>query len=700
MPPVLCNPMGNEMFMLVISAITIIIALLTAFAVVFRRHRRLSNAAFFASLLSTAVVISADSMSVLRPEPAAPWERLALAGQALAAFSWLLFTLSFARTDSWGTAGRVSRFLILMSPLVLVFSVAAPMEVFFSPPEVAGEGILFLGRGGYMFYMILLLYSVASILNLEATLKSSSGVSRWNIKYTLIGTGGIIAVNIFYYSHALLYHAANLKLLPVRTGVTLISLLLIGFSLLRHKVMDVEISVSRGIVLKSLSLFIVGLYLVGLGLIGEGMRYFGPETGKNITALLGFAGALLVLAIILSEQLRRKAAVFISKNFYRQKYDYRERWLQFTQRVSMKHSFEDLLGAVMEGFRDALGVKGASIWLSEKGGGGYACAGALDAPRPDIRPARKLAEFMRSRKWVINIHDANCREAVEADPEFIKAAGASLIVPLLNADELAGFIVLREGLAGDDYDYEDYDLLKTLAAQSTAAILNAKLSEELAEAREMEAMGKLSSFIVHDLKNAATRLSLIAQNAGEHIDNPDFRRDAVRAVANTSEKIRAVVEKLKNVSKKTSVNPEYSDLGECVRSVVEEFKSGGSCAGLSYEEPEPVRARFDKEEIVKVIINLIINALDATDGKGDVRVAVGRENDMAFVRVSDNGCGMSAEFIGKRLFRPFQTTKKKGLGIGLYQSKAIVDAHSGILKVISREGRGTDVFVYLPVGEN
>ena len=434
----------------VISVITIIIAGLTAFAVIFRRHRRFSNVAFFVSLLSTAFVISGDSMSALRPESVVLWERVLLASQAFAAFSWLLFTLSFARTDYRAAAGRVSRFLIFLSPVFLIFSVAAPIEDFFSPAEVAGEGILFLGRTGYIFYIILLFYSVASIINLEATLKSSSGVNRWNIKYTLIGTGSIIAVNIFYYSHALLYHAVNLSLLPARTWVILISLLLIGFSLLRHNVMDVEISVSRGIILKSLSLFIVGLYLVGLGLIGEGMRYFGPETGKNITALLGFAGALLVLAIVLSEQLRRKAAVFISKNFYRQKYDYREKWLQFTRRISMKHSFEDLLGAVMEGFRDALGVKGASIWLKENGSGGYACAGVLDASRPDIRPGTEVTEFMKNRKWVINIHDANCREVAEAASGFIKATGASLIVPLLDTDELAGFIVLREGLAGDD----------------------------------------------------------------------------------------------------------------------------------------------------------------------------------------------------------------------------------------------------------
>ncbi len=682
--------------MFIISIITIIIAMLTAFAVIFRRHKRLSNVAFFVSLLSTASVIWGDSMGMLSPESMMEWKRFALASEAVTAFSWLLFTLSFARTDYWSIIGKLSRFLIFLSPLLLVFSVAAPVGDFFHSPEFARGRILFLGNAGYMFYIILLFYSVASIMNIEATLKSSSGVNRWNIKYTLIGTGGIIAVNIFLYSHALLYRSINMNLLPVRTGVILISLLLIGFSLLRHKVMDVEVAVSRGILFKSLTLFIVGLYLVALGLIGEGMRYFGPETGKNITAFLGFAGAILVLAIILSEQLRRKAAVFISKNFYRQKYDYRERWLQFTQRISLKHSFEDLLGSIMEGFREATGVKGASVWLKEKDKGSYVCIKALDAAKVEIKPGRELTEFMRKRKWIINIHDINCREIAAAHSGFIKAAGASLIVPLLKVDELVGFIILREGLAGNDYDYEDYDLLKTLAAQSTAAISNAKLSEELAEAREMEVMGKLSSFIIHDLKNAAARLSLVAQNAGEHIDNPDFQRDAVRAVANTSGKIRDIVEKLKNVSKKTTINPEYSDLGSCVQSVIREFDFRGS-SKLSYEESVAVTARFDKEEIIKVIINLIINALDATDRKGDVKVVVGRENDMAFVKVSDNGCGMSAEFIEKRLFRPFQTTKKKGFGIGLYQCKAIIDAHAGKLKVISREGKGTDVFLYLPI---
>jgi len=118
---------------------------------------------------------------------------------------------------------------------------------------------------------------------------------------------------------------------------------------------------------------------------------------------------------------------------------------------------------------------------------------------------------------------------------------------------------------------------------------------------------------------------------------------------------------------------------------------------LSFSKMEPVSALFDREEISKVITNLVLNAFDATSMQGKVDITVGRENDSAFVKVSDNGCGMSEEFVERKLFRPFYTTKKKGLGIGLYQCKTIVDAHAGRLKVVSEEGRGTDFIMYLPL---
>jgi putative PEP-CTERM system histidine kinase len=610
--------------------------------------------------------------------------------------SWLLFTLSFARSDYWTNIGRFSKLLVFISPLLILFFITVPTDSFFYSPEFESEKVLFLENPGYFFNLLLLLYSIVSIVNFEATLRSSTGTDRWEIKYTLIGVGAILAINIFYYSHALLYRSINMNLLPVRTGIILISTLLIGFSLLRNEVMDIEVTISRKVLYRSLSIFIVGFYLLGLGITGEGMRYLGPQVGRNITTFLGFAGAILILTIILSEQLRRKAMVFINKNFYSQKYDYREQWLQFTERISLKHSFEELLGSIAAGFKEAIGARGASLWLKEKDGAEYHCVKALDDEVIIAKPGREIVECLECRRWILNVHDGNCREIVNNNIEFINKTLASLIVPLIHVDKLIGFIILWEGLTDEEYNYEDYDLLKTLARQATAAIMNARLTEDLTEAKEMEAMGRLSSFIIHDLKNATSKLSLIAQNAEVHIDNPVFQKDAVRAVSNTSEKINNIIGKLRNLPKKTILDLKYSDLGMCVRTAISELNLNGNNA-LSYNETEPVKTSFDKEEMTKVFINLIMNALDAAPMQSKVNIAVGREENMAFVKVSDKGCGMSSDFVKNSLFKPFKTTKKKGLGIGLYQCKTIIEAHSGKVKVTSREGKGTDFILYLPL---
>lgn len=682
--------------MLIISLITAILTVLLALTIVFKKHKGLANMAFSISLFSTALVLFFDSMCIFKPDLLTEWKRSVFISEAVMVVSWLMFSLSFARTDYWHAAGRFSKCLIYLSPLIVIYSISVPMEAFFYPPEFESEKVLFLGNAGYIFSLVLLFYSILSIINLETTLRSSAGDDRGKIKYAIFGVGAGVALNIFYYSHALLYRSINLHLLPVRTGIILISILLIGVSLYRHKAMDIELAVSRKILYRSLSLIIVGIYLLVLGLLGQSMQYLGPEVGKNITTFLGFIGAILVLIVIFSERLRRKTVVFLNKNFFKQKYDYRDQWLQFTQRIYLKHSFDELLGAIATGFKEAIGARGVTLWLKEKGGEEYHSVRALNQVVPEIKPDRELVEFLKDTKWILDVRDPKCNHIVSVAKGFINESRASLIVPLLNIDDLIGFLVLEDGLADADYNFEDYDLMRNLSKQAMSAILNARLSAELMEAKEMEAMGKLSSFILHDLKNATSMLSLIVQNAEEHIDNPEFQRDAIKAIFNTSEKMKAMIGKLKAIPQKSSLQLEYSDLGYSVKQVISQLNLNGN-SELSFEEREPAETRFDREEITKVIINLIINALESRENQRKVEVVVGTENSMCFVRVSDNGCGMSREFIEKRLFMPFQTTKKKGLGIGLYQCKMIVEAHSGKLKVVSREGKGSDFILYLPL---
>jgi putative PEP-CTERM system histidine kinase len=585
---------------------------------------------------------------------------------------------------------------LFLSPLLIVFCIVKPVESFFYSTGFGREEVLFLEKTGYIFNLCILLYSIISILNLEATLKSSSGIKRWNIKFMLIGIGAILSLNIFYYSHTLLYRSLTPGFLPVRAGIILVAMLLLGISLFRFEGSDIKITVSRGMLFRSLSLLIVGIYLLGLGVIAQGMSYFGPEIGRNITTFFAFIGAIIALTIILSEQLRRKAKVFISKNFYRQKYDYREQWLKFTRRISFKHSFEDLLESIAEGFKDAIGVKGAAIWLKSKETGQYNCYMTDDDEVLPLKPNNDMIEFLHNNQWIINVQDKKSKEVVDNNIHFLEKTRASLVVPLMQRTDIMGFIVLFETMADNEYNFEDYDLLKTLAKQAASAILNARLSEELAESKEIEAVGRISSFIVHDLKNAASMLSLTAQNAEEHIDDPDFQRDAIRTISNSADRIKKIIQKLKELPGNSNVKMHRHDLSICVKNAIKEMNVNGN-SKITYRETTSVRTKFDNSEITKVISNLMLNALEATEPGGQVTITTGRDNNSAYVKVSDNGCGMSREFIEKRLFKPFQTTKKQGLGIGLYHCKAIVEAHSGSLKVSSQEGKGTDITLHLPL---
>ena len=111
------------------------------------------------------------------------------------------------------------------------------------------------------------------------------------------------------------------------------------------------------------------------------------------------------------------------------------------------------------------------------------------------------------------------------------------------------------------------------------------------------------------------------------------------------------------------------------------------------------RVMVDPAQIQNVMVNLVLNARDAVGSAGRIRVETSRRDSWVVLAVADNGCGMSPEFVQRSLFRPFQTTKKKGIGIGMFQCKMIVEAHRGRIEVESEVGKGTVFRVLLPVAE-
>ncbi|MEW6417440.1 MAG: XrtA/PEP-CTERM system histidine kinase PrsK [Nitrospirota bacterium] len=681
-------------FVNIISIFSILASVIVALFMFAKNRKGLPNIAFALGMLSIGAIEFGDLMTFREPHNILLYKKVSLIAESLLPGLWLLFGLTYSRKD-YKEIAAFWKVALFISVLPFLFAISLPLNLFFYSPDIEIEKMMFLSAAGYYFYLFILLYAVLTLINLEGTLKSSSGSIRWRIKHTLIGVGGIMSSVIYYYSKALLYRSIDMNLSPVRGSIVIISSLLIMISIFRQTFPKEEISISRGIFYRSFTLLIAGVYLLGLGIMGAGMKYLGENFGRYLSIVIVFGGTIALITVLFSETLRRRVKVFIDKNFYKDKYDYRSQWLQFTQRISYTKTFDELLSAILDGFASAMGSRTKSLWLYNNISDIFYQAQPYNASSHGItlKGSSSLISYFKEKGWIFNANDKD-NKILEENKEFFERTNASLVIPLMNNGNIIGFIELGKSLSNDIYNYEDYDFLKTLAKQAISAIMNARLTEELTKAREMEAIGRVSSFVIHDLKNLVSTLSLSVENAPDNINNPEFQKDMLNTLSNTVDKMKGLIKKLSDMPKKAELNLETLDIVPLVKGTVKPFLNGKT--KVEVECPEQLISRIDSEEIKKVIINLVLNAVEATN-VGTVNVKISTEDSMACITVSDNGCGMSEEYIEKYLFKPFYTTKKKGLGIGLYQCKSIVEAHKGDIQVRSIEGKGTDFMVYLPI---
>jgi len=255
--------------------------------------------------------------------------------------------------------------------------------------------------------------------------------------------------------------------------------------------------------------------------------------------------------------------------------------------------------------------------------------------------------------------------------------------------------ILADRVGGVPYTVEELDLLKCMGDQIAVGLLNLRLTEEVMRAKELEAFQAISAFFIHDLKNAASTLSLTLQNLPVHFDDPIFRQDALRGIGETANRINQLISRL-GALRHLELTPVEADLNLLVADALEVL-NGAPEINIVKELRLQAKLRVDRDQFRSVITNLLLNARDALSRGGELKVETSQRNGWAILSVADNGCGMSPAFVKAALFRPFQTTKKKGLGIGMFQSKMIVEAHRGRIQVESEPGAGTTFRVMLPL---
>jgi hypothetical protein len=270
-------------------------------------------------------------------------------------------------------------------------------------------------------------------------------------------------------------------------------------------------------------------------------------------------------------------------------------------------------------------------------------------------------------------------------------------LPIRVQGKLSAFVAFGKQAHGDAYETDDCDLLSGIAHHVGALLSHATLSEERQASVEFEALHRFSAFCLHDLKNLAARLSLIAQNVGNHGRDPAFQESAMRTVADTAKQITALISKLSlRSSQPVCVKPpELMDLHGLIEEVVAPMRDGAVVPIRVNGGPVGLVLGM-REQIHQVLLNVVLNAQHAIDQDGYISITIKEWGEVVRVTVEDTGKGIPSRLL-ETLFRPSQSWRPGGLGIGLYQSKQIIEAHRGTVQIRSQEGKGTQVQIEFPL---
>lgn len=529
--------------------------------------------------------------------------------------------------------------------------------------------------------------------------RNSSVDERWQVKFFCLGVGSLFVFDLFVFSLGVLFRGIAEALWDARGVVNGVVAVFLAISVVRMRVPSSEVAISRKVVFYSTGMLAVGLYLVAIALGGYFIQVVGGDWGTFALIVFLFIALMLMLTVLFSGQARARLRVFLDKNFFHYRYDYRREWLSLTASLSEKGTEESLPLRALRAVSNIVKSPGATLWQVTPAGYSVREAWNMsDYAGFTERAEDPFCQFIRGKEWIIDkdeYHRDNDKYGSLVLPAWFSAdEKAWLVLPLMHNEELTGFMVLARSMAMEELTWEDRDLLKSVGRQVASHLALHESAQELAQTRQFEAYNRLVAFLMHDLKNLIAQQSLVVRNAAKHKDNPEFIDDAIATVDNSVNRMNRILDQLRRGDQGGDVR--VFDVVKMARHVVEQTSERQPTPELIVEKSE-LRVKADRERMVMVLIHLVRNAQDATESDDSVTLFIGADAGRGIIEVRDTGTGMSAEFIRDRLFVPFDTTKGvKGMGIGVYQAREFVQSVGGELQVDSHVGRGSTFRLLIP----
>lgn len=678
-----------------------------AAALFLRKRRTIAGWCFCAGMSGLAVegLLGIAALRAANLETAAFWFNLSFVTKSLLAAIWLSFSLTYSR-GNFREFLRRWRFILvaafLFPPVLLIGFPNAVVRV-----SQSAEGVSFLSLSpiGTALNILLLMAAVIILANLEKTFRAAIGTMRWRIKLVVLGLGVEFGTRIYTRTQSLLYPGLDLSSIGIESIALLIGCGFIAVAYRRTGLAEIDVYPSHAVLGTSVTVLLTGIYLFTVGVLAQVIARMGGTASFPLQAFLILVGIASLAMLLLSDRLRERLGRFVSRHFKRPQHDSRRIWTALTHRTADVMDRAVLCDVTARLISETFNTLTVTVWLIDEDHRRLvSVASTSDAPpvNAEVDTLSSIHDEMTSRleaarlpfdleaagEWAESLRRLNA-------PHF-KAGSPRIGVPLIAREKALGVIILADRVNDTPYSLEEMDLLKCIGEQCAARLLNLRLNEALVRAREFEAFQTMSAFFVHDLKNAASTLSLMLNNLPVHFADPAFREDALRGIGRTVTRINQLIERIGVLRRELELRPSECDLPRLVLEAIEQLPRMPNVEVVKELRPvAPVMA--DREGMLSVFTNLLLNAADAIGpGGGRVTVETSQHDSVAVFSVSDTGCGMTPDFLRESLFRPFRTTKKKGLGIGMFQSKMIVEAHRGSVEVESEPGRGTTFRVLLP----
>ena len=696
------------------AAVSASAMLLTAigFIAVLQRGHWLTTLLFAASFLSLGA-FQAGVLGLLRastPGSAQVWGDYLARVSALSSWLWLSLSVLLGRPEPRRQLRESGALLVLSLISCLLLFLLARSRLVLASVELGPLGpILQLGPFGKAYLGYLAVCMLLVLLNLEGMLRAAPASAQRRLGGLFVSILAAVLAELLVVSAGVLQGRVVVGWMATAAPLLFISGSTAALALARRRLRDMSIPVGRPVVYySSVSITLA----VGFLVITYALSRVLPAMSSEFRAwvVVGFllfvaGGAVLLMVQPASGRAIRR---FVDRNFYAYRYDYRREWGRVSRALSPSASPEEVCRQIETLAREIFDSDHVAVHFREDPAGAFRLLHGPPGSPTTLEATHPVVRWFDRERWPVLFSDRGLdpelSEGLEASKLLRTSLGAAVCAPLAVDDPVIALLWLAPKRGDEAWTDEDLEFLAAMSRQLASALWFSRQAERMAEARQLESLQRLSSFVLHDMKNHVSGLSLVVDNAKRHMGNPEFQRDAMAVVERTVRSLRELMSQVSGVSSPPSPQPAPVALRDLVsESLVESGLALEQAPGLKVEVtvPDGAEAALDRRQIGRVLVNLLVNAREALHGSGTIGVRAitvsGADGSReAVIEVSDTGRGMSEDFIRTRLFKPFSTTKKGGLGVGLAQCRGIVEAHGGTIDARSRPGEGTVFTVRIP----